>query len=192
VTSTLDDADKIALLKLARVTLESYLRTNDIPEYHTSRGGLLERKGVFVSLHRGEELRGCIGQLYPDRELYKMVQHCVLSAALEDARFIPVEIEEIAGLTVEISVLTPFRRVRDSRGIEVGKHGLYIVQGRFRGLLLPQVASQYNWDVKTFLAHTCRKAGLPESAWHDSSTIIHTFEAQVFSESEAQFLATDH
>jgi AmmeMemoRadiSam system protein A len=180
----LDDSDKSALLKLARMTLAAYLADQTIPDYHTSRGALLERKGAFVSLHRGEELRGCIGQLYPDRELYKIVQHCVLSAALEDARFLPVKHEELKDLTIEISVLTPFRRVRDFDEIEVGKHGLYIVQGRFRGLLLPQVATQYCWDRTTFLAQTCRKSGLPESAWRDSRTMIHSFEAEVFSESD--------
>jgi AmmeMemoRadiSam system protein A len=147
------------------------------------REGLLERKGAFVSLHRGEDLRGCIGQLYPDRELYKIVQHCVLSAALEDTRFIAVTQDELSGLSIEISVLTPFRRIRDIEEIEVGKHGLYIVHGVFRGLLLPQVATQYRWDRTTFLEHTCRKSGLHESAWRDPHTIIHTFEAEVFADS---------
>jgi AmmeMemoRadiSam system protein A len=179
----LDDSDKTALLKLARMTLEAYLIKEPTPDYHTSRGALLERKGAFVSLHRGEELRGCIGQLYPDRELYKIVQHCVLSAALEDTRFTPVVAEELKDLSIEISVLTPFHRVRDIEEIEVGKHGLYIVQGRFRGLLLPQVATQYSWNRTTFLEQTCRKSGLPESAWRDRHTMIQTFEAEVFSDS---------
>jgi len=179
----LDETDKTLLLKLARTTLESYFSDNKAPVYHTSRENLLEKKGAFVSLHRGEELRGCIGQLFADRELYKIVQHCVLSAALEDTRFLAVTKDEVTGLSIEISVLTPFRRIRDIEEIEVGKHGLYIVQGVFRGLLLPQVATQYGWDRTTFLEHTCRKSGLHESAWRDPRTIIHTFEAQVFSDS---------
>jgi AmmeMemoRadiSam system protein A len=165
------------------MTLEAYLTNETTPDYHTSRGTLLERKGAFVSLHRGEELRGCIGQLYADRELYKIVQHCVIAAALEDRRFVPVTQEELEDLNIEISVLTPFHRVRDIEEIEVGRHGLYIVQGRFRGLLLPQVATQYRWDRMTFLEQTCRKSGLPESAWRDPHTVIHTFEAEVFSDS---------
>jgi uncharacterized protein (TIGR00296 family) len=80
--------------------------------------------------------------------------------------------------------LTPFHRVRDIEEIEVGKHGLYIVQGHFRGLLLPQVATQYQWDRITFLKQTCRKAGLPESAFRDPDTVIYTFEADVFSDSD--------
>ncbi len=175
--------DKAALLNLARTTLESYLTQKPNPGCNPSGQALMERKGAFVSLHRGDELRGCIGQLYPDRELYKIVQHCVLSAALEDTRFLPVVMEELPDLNIEISVLTPFHRIQQIEEIEVGKHGLYVVQGRFRGLLLPQVATQYGWDRMTFLKQTCRKSGLPESAWQDPKTIIHTFEAEVFSES---------
>jgi len=179
----LDNSDKATLLKLARETLEAYLANDKIPGSHVYGEALMEQKGAFVSLHRERELRGCIGQLFPDRELYKIVQHCVLSAALEDTRFLPVTREELKDLDIEISVLTPFRRIRDIEEIEVGRHGLYLVQGRFRGLLLPQVATQYGWDRATFLAQTCRKSGLPESAWKDPHTIIHTFEAEVFSES---------
>jgi AmmeMemoRadiSam system protein A len=176
----LDEEDKAELLNLARSTLESYLDCGVMPEYQTTRAGLLERKGAFVSLHRNQELRGCIGQLSPDQELYKVVQHCVLSAAMEDSRFSPVQKKELADLDIEISVLTPLRRIRDVEEIEVGKHGLYIAQGHLRGLLLPQVATQHKWDRKTFLEQTCRKAGLPVSAWRDPKTSIHMFEAQVF------------
>jgi AmmeMemoRadiSam system protein A len=177
----LDDSDKAALLNLAKTTLESYFTGGSIPEYQTTRKRLLGKKGAFVSLHRKRELRGCIGQLCPDQELFKVVQHCVLSAALDDSRFNPVQREELVDLDIEISVLTPFRRIRSAEDIEVGKHGLYVVQGHFRGLLLPQVATQYQWDRETFLEQTCRKAGLPVSAWRDPQTSIHTFEAQVFS-----------
>jgi AmmeMemoRadiSam system protein A len=179
----LTDSDKSRLLKLARITLEAYLADGTSPACSAPSAGMLEPKGAFVSLHLGEELRGCIGQLFPDRELYRIVQYCTLSAALEDSRFLPVTRDELAELEIEISVLTPFVRVRDIEEIAVGKHGLYVVQGGFRGLLLPQVATQYRWDRITFLEQTCRKAGLPETAYQDRRTIIHTFEADVFSES---------
>lgn len=179
----LDDSEKQKLLNLARITLKTYLEGGKAPAYHTSCAGLIERKGAFVSLHNGDELRGCIGQLYPDRELYRVVQHCVLSAATEDTRFVPVHEDEIADLSIEISVLSPFRRIRDPEEIEVGKHGLYIVQGHFRGLLLPQVAVEYQWDRTAFLQHTCRKAGLPETAYLDPDTVLYAFEAEVFSDS---------
>jgi uncharacterized protein len=178
----LDEMDKIALLKLARLTLESYFVEGTTPAYHTSRVSLLEKKGAFVSLHENEDLRGCIGQLYPDRELYKIVQHCALSAALEDTRFFPVRREELPDLSIEISVLSSFRRIQEVEEIQVGKHGIYIVQGHFKGLLLPQVATNYGWDRMTFLEQTSRKAGLPASGWQSKNSVIQTFEAEVFDE----------
>ncbi len=178
----LNDSAKTELLLLARATLESYLATSTVPEYHTSRPELRARSGAFVSLHRGAELRGCIGQLAPERELFRTVQRCAVSAAVEDLRFSPVTAEELPHLTIEISVLTPFRRIRNLEEIEVGRHGLYIVRGSNRGLLLPQVATQYDWDRTTFVAQTCRKAGLAEDRAADPATVIHTFEAQVFAE----------
>jgi len=178
----LEEDDKVELLRLARTTLESYLSAGSIPQYHTSRPGLRVRAGAFVSLHNSGELRGCIGQLTADRELYRIIQSCSVSAATEDSRFLPVTHDELPQIEIEISVLTPFRRIKSSEEIEVGKHGLYMVCGAHRGLLLPQVATQYNWDRDTFLAQTCRKSGLPELAWKDPATAIHVFEAQVFSE----------
>ena len=179
----LDDSQKATLLKIARTTLEAYFSNQPTPACDVAGEALRTQKGAFVSLHRGEELRGCIGQLYPDRELYRIVQYCVLSAALEDTRFMPVTQEEVKDLEIEISVLSPFHRIHDIGEIEVGKHGLFMVRGHFRGLLLPQVATQYHWDRTTFLEQTCRKSGLPPAAWRDSQTVIHTFEAEVFSES---------
>jgi AmmeMemoRadiSam system protein A len=178
----LDQSDQTELLHLARATLRSYLSSGAIPEYHTSRQELRSRCGAFVSLHRGSELRGCIGQIVPDRELFRIVQHCVVSAASEDTRFSPVAPEELENLTIEISVLTPLRRLHETAEIEIGKHGIYITRGMNRGLLLPQVATEYAWDRDTFLNQTCRKAGLSEDAWRDPSTVISIFEAQVFSE----------
>ena len=178
----LEDMDRSQLLALARKTLESYFKDGTMPPCPTDREPLRERRGAFVSLHRGEELRGCIGQLWPDRDLSCVVQHCALGAALEDARFAPVRPEELRELDIEISVLGPFRRLEDIGEIEIGRHGLYVVQGRFRGLLLPQVASEYGWDRKEFLEQTSRKAGLPRSAWQDPETSIDIFEAEVFGE----------
>jgi AmmeMemoRadiSam system protein A len=177
----LSTAEKTALLELARKTLESYLANGAIPSYAANES-LKQKKGAFVSLHLGDELRGCIGQLNPDSELFEVVQHCVISAAAEDTRFLPVTKDELPGLNIEISVLTPFQRIQRIEEIEVGRHGLYIAQAHFRGLLLPQVASQFGWDRITFLRQTCRKSGLPESAWQDPKTAIYTFEAEVFSE----------
>jgi AmmeMemoRadiSam system protein A len=179
----LDDSDKASLLNLARKTLEDHFNQDSIPDFQTDCPELLEPKGAFVTLNKEGDLRGCIGQLDPDRELFRVVQHCSLSAAFGDPRFPPVQPEELDGLNIEISVLTPFRRVENIEEISVGRHGLYIVQGHFRGLLLPQVAREYGWDRETFLQQTCYKAGLNESAWKDPRTILYIFEAEVFSES---------
>jgi len=178
----LDDSDKAKLLNLARTTLEDHFLRGAIPDFQTDSPELLERKGAFVTLHKEGELRGCIGQLDPDRELFQVVQHCALSAAFSDPRFPPLQQKELNGLDIEISVLTPFRRVESIEEIDVGSHGLYIVRDHFRGLLLPQVAVQYRWDRVTFLEQTCNKAGLNESAWKDPQTVIYIFEAEVFSE----------
>jgi AmmeMemoRadiSam system protein A len=178
----LEEIDKAELLQLARITLESYFSTRKFPECQSARKNLLAHQGAFVSLHSGDRLRGCIGQLSPDRELCKVVQSCVLSAALEDTRFSSVSAEELPNLSIEISVLSPFRRIRDMGAIVIGKHGLFVTRGINRGLLLPQVATEYGWDRETFLAQTCRKACLPESAWKDPDTALHTFEAEIFSD----------
>lgn len=178
----LDESARKELLALARKTLENYFVTGRIAEYQAAHPELLERCGAFVSLHKGGELRGCIGLLSDEAELYRTVQRCAISAALEDSRFTPVTPGELADLKIEISVLSPLERITDVHLIEVGRHGLLISLGGLRGLLLPQVAAQYNWDRETFLAQTCRKAGLPTHAWRQPNVVIHVFEAQVFSE----------
>lgn len=178
----LADRDKDELLALARATLESYLAHGSIPQYHTNRPELRARCGAFVTLHRGGDLRGCIGHIGADRELFRVVQQCAVSAAAEDSRFVPVRAEELPDLTIEISVLTPFQKIRDARDVQAGRHGLFVARGSKRGLLLPQVATQYGWDRETFLSQTCRKAGLPLDAWQDPETSIQVFEAQVFTE----------
>lgn len=178
----LSNAEKVELLNIARGTLESRLRDEKAGLCEVG-AGLRQCHAAFVSLHRGKELRGCIGQLVDDRELYRVVQQCVVSAALEDLRFPPVSGDELSELSIEISVLTPFHRIRSIEEIEVGRHGLYIARGPSRGLLLPQVATEREWDRITFLNQACRKSGLPESAWQDARTEICTFEAEVFSDS---------
>lgn len=180
----LNETDKAKLLELARKTLENHFNRRTIPDFTTDRKSLLEPKGAFVSLHKDRQLRGCIGQLEPDQELFRIVQQCALSAALKDPRFSPLEEEELAGLDIEISVLTPFKQVLNVDEIVVGKHGLFLVRGHCRGLLLPQVATEFGWDRIQFLKQTCFKAGLPGTAWQDPATEIYSFEAEVFSEAD--------
>lgn len=178
----LNETDKTTLLELARKTLENHFDRRTVPDFIPDSKSLLEPRGAFVSLHKDRQLRGCIGQLEPGQELFRIVQQCALSAALTDPRFSPLEREELTGLDIEISVLSPFSRVQNPEEIIVGKHGLFIVRGHCRGLLLPQVATEYSWDRIQFLKQTCHKAGLPGSAWQDPATEIYSFEAEVFSE----------
>ena len=178
----MDDSAKNELLLLARQTLDCYLRTEQIPPYRTERPELLSRQGAFVTLHKGVELRGCIGRLTPRDPLFLTVQQCAISAAREDSRFLPVKSEELPDLSIEISVLAPSLTIRDPLQVIVGEHGLMISRRERRGLLLPQVATENCWDRATFLAQTCRKAGLPEDAWRDPATRVEIFTAYVFSE----------
>lgn len=137
--------------------------------------------GVFVTLKRTGELRGCIGTLACRGPLSQEVARVAVSAAREDPRFAPVSPAELHDLEVEVSVLGPLERIDplDANAIEVGRHGLVVEQGHHRGLLLPQVAIEWNWDRQTFLAQTCRKAGLPLDAWRHGAA-VYRFEAEVF------------
>ena len=137
--------------------------------------------GAFVTLKKGGELRGCIGTLECRRPLAEEVARVAVSAALEDPRFAPVTQSELDDLDVEVSVLGPLEPIdpSDPSAIELGRHGLVVEQGPRRGLLLPQVASEWNMDRETFLAHTCAKAGLPADAWRQGAK-VYRFAADVF------------
>lgn len=137
--------------------------------------------GAFVTLHRGSRLRGCIGQLPAREPLVEVVAHCARSAALEDPRFSPVRPEEIADIEIEISVLSPLEDITPEK-IEAGTHGLVVSRGWQRGVLLPQVATQFGWTAEKFLEETCAKAGLDRTAWRDSETRVQAFTAEVFGE----------
>jgi len=143
---------------------------------------LSSKLGVFVTLHKLGELRGCIGYVEGIRPLQEAVIEMAQSAAFNDPRFAPVTSEEVNDLELEISVLSPISEVENIDDIEIGKHGLIIEQGFFKGLLLPQVATEQNWNRKEFLQHTCRKAGLPVNAWKEQNTKIYAFSAEIFSE----------
>jgi AmmeMemoRadiSam system protein A len=140
---------------------------------------------AFVTLHVGGALRGCIGTSASRHPLWRVVGEMATAAATRDPRFAPITADELDGLSVEIFVLSPERLVRDSSEIEIGRHGLEVRRRLARGLLLPQVAVEHDFDRERFLAETCRKAGLPADAWRDPATEVRLFEADVFSESDA-------
>lgn len=176
--------EKRYLLTLARQIIEFKTNDKDFEREDYFSNTLKEKRGVFVTLTKSQQLRGCIGYVEGLKPLQIAVEEMSLAASFNDPRFPPVEKEEVNELEIEISVLSPLEKIADPEEIEIGKHGLIIEQGFMRGLLLPQVATEYNWDVQTFLEQTCQKAGLPAGAWKDESTTIQIFSADIFSESE--------
>lgn len=148
-----------------------------------------DKRGVFVTLTKSGQLRGCIGFPYPVMPLGDAIEDAAVAAATGDPRFPPVRKDELSTIALEVTILTvpipldvePCQRPEK---IEVGKHGL-IIRGRgTSGLLLPQVATEYCWDSPTFLDHTCIKAGLSEHCWMTPNVEVLTFEGQIFTEQE--------
>ncbi|MGC8873899.1 MAG: AmmeMemoRadiSam system protein A [Chloroflexia bacterium] len=172
------------LLRLARQTIESYLKDHRIPPYRTDNPHFLRQGGAFVTLKKHGNLRGCIGYIYSNQPLYQTIQQAAVAAATQDPRFPTVRPSEMAEITIEISLLSPLEKVHDVSDIVVGKHGLLIRRGYYQGLLLPQVAPEQGWDREQFLEGVCYKAGLPPDAWKDPSTELYSFTAEIFSEEE--------
>jgi AmmeMemoRadiSam system protein A len=177
-----EDAQRL-LLQIARNAVSSYLAGRkphfpDVPE-----GALAEPHGIFVSIHKGSDLRGCIGNIHPAGPLYRSTAECAIGAAVADPRFMPMIAAELTEVEFEISVLSSMQRIRDVAEIEVGRHGLLISKGSARGLLLPQVATIYQWNRERFLQETCLKAGLKPDDW-EQETSIDCFSAIVFDEKQ--------
>ena len=144
---------------------------------------LAEHRGAFVTLKIEGRLRGCIGHVIGVAPLWRAVRENAIAAAFEDPRFEPLRSEELPLLRIEISALTPLRRVA-AGDVKVGRDGVLIERGHSRGLLLPQVAVELGWDHDTFLDHTCWKAGLPKDTWRKEKVTIEIFSADVFSEKD--------
>lgn len=142
------------------------------------------QRGAFVTLEHHHELRGCIGHLAADRPVAEVVADMAVAAALEDPRFPPLRASELADVQIEVSVLTPARRLDpiDPGRITIGRDGVIVERGAARGLLLPQVAPSYGWGAERLLAATCEKAGLPAAAWREPGTVVLTFQADIFGE----------
>ena len=175
-----------AFVRLARETVEAFVRTGeppalpeDLPDEMKSR-----RAGVFVSLKIGGKLRGCIGNFQSELPLFREVARMALASATRDPRFYPMKEADLDAFAIEISVLSPLSKIDSVEEIEVGRHGIYIEKGFYRGVLLPQVATEHGWDRPTFLRQTCVKAGLPTNAWEAEDAEIYVFSAQVFGEND--------
>lgn len=183
-----------AAVKLARKTIELFLSEERLPKPQELGFELSpvfgEKRGVFVTLTEKELLRGCIGHPFPDSTLEDAIMDSAISAATHDPRFPPVEEDELDALVVEVTILTPPEKINVPaeelpEHIQIGKHGLIVKQGYCRGLLLPQVAPEYNMDSIEFLGHTCLKAGLSPDAWLKGAE-VSCFEGQIFKEKEPQ------
>jgi AmmeMemoRadiSam system protein A len=179
----LSEVDGRKLLGLARKAIVEAVTRKELPETIPHEGIFGERRGVFVTLHVGGELRGCIGTTESDERLGDATVRCAASAALHDPRFPPMRGEELQALNIEISVLSPLTPTRPE-DIEIGRHGLVVSDENHRGLLLPQVAPEHGLNREQFLTETCRKARLPHDAWRWPSTRIEAFTCEVFSDAK--------
>jgi AmmeMemoRadiSam system protein A len=175
----LSDEEKRILKEIARSAIEKKLFNKEGTEIPVPES-LKEKKGAFVTIKKKGELRGCIGYVKGYLPLYETVEEVAKEAAFHDPRFPPLSKSEWEEIEIEISVLTPLKKIRSIEEIEVGKHGLYIEMRGNSGLLLPQVAVEYGWDRIEFLEHTCYKAGLPKDAWKSKDANIYIFSAEVF------------
>jgi AmmeMemoRadiSam system protein A len=179
----LSQEEKIILLKTARLSIAARLRHEAI-QYPEPTSNLQVHGGAFVSLHIAGKLRGCIGYIQAIKPLFDTIKEMALSAAFSDPRFVPLAESDLDKTEIEISVISPLKKIEDIEAIKIGKHGIMIRRGLYSGLLLPQVATQYGWDREQFLFHTCQKAGLPGNCWKLNDVEIEIFSAIVFSEKE--------
>ena len=178
----LSETAKQYLLNVARRSIETAvnkLPERDVTEYPPS---LNTKSGAFVTLRIDNELRGCIGHIEAHKPLIETIREVAVKSALKDPRFLPVAPEELSSIEIEISVISPMKRIQSIDEIEVGRHGLMLESENHRGLLLPQVATENGWDKETFLNQTARKAGLPSRAWKEQEANISIFSAEIFSE----------
>jgi AmmeMemoRadiSam system protein A len=180
------DVDRARLLQIAREAVIAYVHHKGGPAPHAGISADLasRRGGAFVTIHHRGELRGCIGHIEGDRLLVRVVADCAASACSVDPRFPPVAADELADIDVELSLLGPLEPILGPDDVEIGKHGLLVAREGRRGLLLPQVATEWKWDALTFLVQTCRKAGLPIDAWKRGAEVWR-FEAEIFGESRS-------
>lgn len=179
----IEEPDRRMLVQIARAAIVAKV-TQGRPPAVPATAVSARPAGAFVSLHRHGSLRGCIGRLEADLPLGEVIVDCARAACSEDPRFPPVTPSELADLEIELSVLGPFESWTSLDDIEVGRDGLFVEEGRARGLLLPQVARAREWLPRQFVEETCRKAGLPRDAWQRGARLWR-FTAEVFGDQQA-------
>ena len=171
------------LLSISRENILHYLTHHEMLSVKEVPPEFKEKRGVFVTLKKHGNLRGCIGYPEPVYPLLSALLDSSVSAAVRDPRFPPVTLKEMDDITVEVTVLTsPERILPDPDNVTVGEDGLIVEKGVFKGLLLPQVPVEWEWDAEEFLCQTCIKAGLPPDCWLDRETTVYKFQGQIFSE----------
>ena len=184
----LTNKEKALLLSLARNTLETYTKTGAPPKFDQTEYALpprlKEKYGVFVTLKKHGELRGCIGHIVPRSPLSHAVIENTINSSANDWRFNPVEAKEVPDITIEISVLSQMKKINEPDEFIVGKEGIVIRKGSASAVFLPQVATEQGWDRAETLCQLCRKAGLSPDAWKDDEMEFFVFTANVFHEGE--------
>lgn len=173
--------EKKELLEIAREAIVTHICSGCVLPREVNDPNLLVPRGCFVCIKVNGALRGCIGNFVADKPLYQLVQEMAVAAATGDPRFYPMKKDDLERFDLELSVLSPLRKVDSVDEIEVGRHGIYLEKNFSRGVLLPQVATEYGWDRETFLAQTSMKAGLGRDDWQEG-TDIYVFSAEVFNE----------
>ena len=176
--------EKKILMRIAKIVVSAVVNKESVPVIDIPFPKLKEFRGAFVTLKIDGELRGCIGYVMPIKPLFETVADVAEAAALRDPRFHSVQPQELTRLHFEISALSPLREIKNISEIIIGEHGLVIEKGYRKGLLLPQVATEWNWDLQQFLEHTCLKANLHRDAWKEEDCVIKVFSAEVFAEED--------
>ncbi len=176
--------EQATLLAIARQAIETHVRTGQPYIEPREEKSLNLRSGCFVTIKQNGRLRGCIGNFQSELPLFREVVEMAVASATKDPRFYPMKEEDLKGFSLEISVLSPLHKIEEIEEVQVGRHGIYLEKGYYRGVLLPQVATEYGWDRETFLKQTCLKAGLPTDSWQAEDAEIYIFSAQVFGEKQ--------
>ena len=193
----LNDTQKARLLEIARKTIQEYVTNGKKLDFSEDDPQLKAVNGAFVTIHKPEggglasnsqshkrgELRGCIGNIIGQKPLFETIRDMAIESATGDPRFEPVTKDELKDIEIEISVLSPLKKIEDMAEFQIGTHGVLVKKGWSQGVFLPQVAEETGWSKEEFLSNLCaHKAGLPADAWKDAKTEKYIFSALVFSE----------
>ena len=176
--------EQAILLAIARQAVVACVRSDSDYVEPREEEALNVRRGCFVTIKQQGQLRGCIGNFQSELPLFKEVAAMACASAIRDPRFYPMKEKDLDDFSIEISVLSPLKKIDEIEQIVIGQHGIYLEKGYYRGVLLPQVATERHWDRSTFLKQTCLKAGLAADAWKAEDCEIYIFSAQVFHEGE--------